>query len=224
MAPGSDVNRIVADTDALLFWGGSRFLDSLFTNVGITTTKACVSELARHARAGEDGRFGTATLDGDERRRKRSAENVLPYVDPNRTHPPGIGADDVTITTAFCGTAGLARRKGGGEESIARLVSQRPGAVEVVAMMDSGRNEQYHERGGRELVRETVPEWDSRRLSFVSPASVLGLLAVQGLASQPELCADLASLIDHEGWPDAAWRNVPLDCPQGPDFLPETFG
>lgn len=224
MAASGDVKRIVADTDSLLFWGNSRFLEVLLTNVGVTTTTACVGELARHASAGEGRRFGTAGLDEDERRRKAAAERVLPYVDPDRKYPDGVAAGDVTINAEFCGTPGLGHRKGGGEESIARLVSKHADAVEVVAMMDSGRNEQYYERGGRELVRARVPDWDTRRLSFVSPASVLGLLVDQGLADESAVCADLDSSIQQEGWPDAAWRDVPLDCPQGPDFLPDTFG
>ena len=38
MESESRVSRMIADTDALLFWGNSQFLRSLLTNVGITTT------------------------------------------------------------------------------------------------------------------------------------------------------------------------------------------
>jgi hypothetical protein len=223
MESESRVSRIIADTDALLFWGNSQFLRFLLTNVGITTTNACVGEVTRHANKGENSRFGTAVLNSDERRRKQAAEAILPYINPTKSYPQGINTDDVTINAEFCGITGLAQQKGGGEKSIAKLVSQYPNSVEFVAMMDSGRNEDFSERGGRELVLETVPDWNDSQISFISPASVIALLANLEIISKSEACSDLATLIKKEGWPNTAWHDVPLDCPQGPDFLPDSF-
>lgn len=224
MASGSGISRIVADTDSLLFWGDSDFLADLFTNVGITTTNACVGEVSRHANKGNNSRFGVAALSKDDQRRKRAAENILPYIDPNRSSPQGISDADITINAEFCGSTGLGHKEGGGEESIANLVSQYTNAVEVIAMMDSGRNKEYYERGGRELVKTSITNWDSQQISFVSPASVIALLEAQGVVGKSAICSDLARLIEQEGWPDTAWHDVPIDCSQGPDFLPDSFG
>jgi hypothetical protein len=182
-----------------------------------------VGEVHRHSNKGENRRFGVAALSKDDRRRKRAAENILPYVDPNQNSPTGVVDSDITINAEFCGSTGLAQQKGGGEESIAKLVSQHTDAVEVIAMMDSGRNEDYYERGGRELVKNSVGSWDTQQISFVSPASVIALLGAEGVVGKSEICSDLARLIEQEGWPDTAWHDVPIDCSQGPDFLPDSL-
>ena len=220
MSNSSDVARIVADTDALLFWGNSDYLCDIATNIHITTTNACLVEVTRHSNSG-GSHLGTAGLDADERRRQEGASNILPFLTGSSSLPQGVSADDVTINTKFCGVPGLQHDSDGGEESIAELLRGFANSVEFVAMMDSGANNQGFSRGGRDLVKNSVPNWDSQGISFVSPAPILALLAVEGLLTSSQVCSDLDCLIREEKWPNAAWRNVPLDCSEGPSFLPD---
>jgi len=216
------IDRIVADTDALLFWGQSGYLQTLVTNVGITTTTACVQEVCTHANKDSTDRFGLSTLSDDEQRRKDAAERIRPYLDPGTRLPPGIVDTDLTISVVQCGDPSVRTRSSAGERSIARLVSDHPKEVEFVAMMDTGRNDDL-ERGGRDLVKSATDNWNTQGISFVSPAPILALLVVNGIASETGVCADIARLIDSEGWPEVAWRNVPLGCSEGPAFLPQSL-
>lgn len=222
MSNGRTVARIVADTDALLFWGNSGHLDKILTNIEITTTNACVGEVTRHANQ-SGGHYGLAGLGPDERRRVEGATNILPFLEEDEANLGDISTDEITINSKFCGLQGLHHEPDGGEQSIAELLSNYTNSVEVVAMMDSG-SDQYYQRGGRELVKNEISDWSNQNISFISPAPVLALLVVEDVITESEACSDLAHLIEQEGWPDAAWHDVPLNCSEGPSFLPMRSG
>jgi hypothetical protein len=193
------MQRIVADTDALIAYARLGCWTAIRDNLGITTTTTCYRELNIHSK-------DTDSYNQKKKRKAKAAKNVL----------EALNDDDSTIEYEFCGSI-----QDEGEWSIVELVKQNTNAVEIILMMDSGDTEMAE--GGRSYVRTRL---NLKQIGVGMPSLgvPIGVLAQQKILSEDEACANINQISEREGWTSRnalkrIWEGVPLDCDQEPDFL-----
>ena len=160
------MQRIVADTDALIAYARLGCWTAIRDNLGITTTTTCYRELNIHSK-------NTDSYNQKKKRKAKAAKNVL----------EALNDDDSTIEYEFCGSI-----QDEGEWSIVELVKQNTNAVEIILMMDSGDTEMAE--GGRSYVRTRL---NLKQIGVGMPSLgvPIGVLAQQKILSEDEACANI---------------------------------
>ena len=160
------MQRIVADTDALIAYARLGCWTAIRDNLGITTTTTCYRELNIHSK-------DTDSYNQKKKRKAEAAKNVL----------EALNDDDSTIEYEFCGSI-----QDEGEWSIVELVKQNTNAVEIILMMDSGDTEMAE--GGRSYVRTRL---NLKQIGVGMPSLgvPIGVLAQQKILSEDEACANI---------------------------------